>query len=298
MQVQQKLGSKRLYQRIFDLDADPKGGWTFVAPLQLIDTPEAPAIVPVVFLTPRSLPELDAITRLASDLLQKFAHYRSRYQKMGKRVPELQLDCDWTATTQERFFRLVELVATQLDTLPVSCTIRLHQLRLEGPMEAPPAARGVLMFYNTGRFDDPEESNSILNLEVAEAYLPALSSYPLPLDLALPLFGWGVRFREGHFVDLHQQLTQEKLVRDSLLAQTDSTHFVVTRSHYLDGTYVYRGDEIRYEHVRAARLRAAINLYGRFDPPNTPRRLLFYDLNGASSWNIHVLEHLIEDAFQ
>ena len=41
---------------------------------------------------------------------------------MHKHVPELQPDCDWTASTQKGFFRLIELLSTQLDTLPLSYT--------------------------------------------------------------------------------------------------------------------------------------------------------------------------------
>lgn len=45
------------------------------------------------------------------------------------------------------------------------------------------------MCYNTGDIDSPGESNSILDLEDAKKYLQGKHrAYPLPLDVALPVF--------------------------------------------------------------------------------------------------------------
>jgi hypothetical protein len=56
----------------------------------------------------------------------------------------------------------------------------------------PPVDRGMLMFYNMGRFSADPEARAIFDLESARRYLARISSYPLPLDLALPMWSWTV----------------------------------------------------------------------------------------------------------
>jgi hypothetical protein len=80
----------------------------------------------------------------------------------------------------------------------LSATIRLHQYKFPDRTGVPPADRGLLMFYNTGDIHDPDEPNSIFQPAAAEKYLHgAPPRYPLPLDVALPVFSWTLIYRDG-----------------------------------------------------------------------------------------------------
>ena len=99
------------------------------------------------------------------------------------------------------------------------------------------------MYYNMGDLEALDEPNSILNLEKAAPYL-ANPHYDLPLDIALPIFSWGVLFREGKMIKLLPGNGRQGMEE-------------VTESTYLDGYYLYAGDIIRWEAITPDLLQAA-----------------------------------------
>lgn len=103
-------------------------------------------------------------------------------------VSELQLDCDWTKSTEKSYFALCDSVKLGIADLQLpwrqSSTIRLHQLS----SDVPPVDNGVLMVYNTGSFNDPDVANSIIDAKDIEPYLKHLPKYHLHLDVAYPTY--------------------------------------------------------------------------------------------------------------
>ena len=163
------------------------------------------------------------------------------YHGFRQKVHEVQIDCDWTPSTEELYFQLLREIKKQLDAKHclLSVTIRLHQLRTA----APPADRGVLMVYNTGSFKNPATANSILNYNDAAPYLKKVD-YPLPLDYAFPAFGWGIWFHGDQF----QAILHEQDYSDTTLYRAmDSTHYKVMRQHFVEGHQLQKGDIIRRE---------------------------------------------------
>ncbi|MBK8703650.1 MAG: hypothetical protein IPN33_08475 [Saprospiraceae bacterium] len=132
------------------------------------------------------------------------------------RILEIQIDCDWTEKTRDSYFYLLKKMREQLEpgNCALSATIRLHQVRYFKKTGAPPVDRGMLMFYNMGDVESWEEPNSILNIKKGEPYLDGAARYPLPLDVALPAFGWGVLFREGRMIRLIYPI-DEKVLADT-----------------------------------------------------------------------------------
>jgi hypothetical protein len=61
----------------------------------------------------------------------------------------------------------------------------------------PPVDRGMLMFYNMGKLSAEPGARSIYDADAAERYLARVGEYPLPLDLALPIWSWTVQVRDG-----------------------------------------------------------------------------------------------------
>ena len=117
-----------------------------------------------------------------------------------KRVKEIQIDCDWTASTQKAYFNFLEKlrVKAKAKQIKLSATIRLHQLS----MTPPPVDRGILMMYNTGDVKQLSCHKPILDMKDVAPYIQHLASYPLPLSAAYPLFSWRILFREGKFVGI------------------------------------------------------------------------------------------------
>ena len=117
-----------------------------------------------------------------------------------KGVREIQIDCDWTRRTRDRYFSFLRTfgsLAGQKD-VSVSATIRLHQLA-ESP---PPVSRGGLMMYNTGDFTDLACEKPILDMHDAAPYLRHLDDYDLELAAAYPIYAWRILFRGGRYVGI------------------------------------------------------------------------------------------------
>ncbi len=250
-----ELGADDLYLRYFDLDWSEQ--YQQVVPLAVLRVEEpldkGQRVIPTIFITNRSFLQKGVeIEALAAQMATKINQLTERLG--NPTIPQLQLDCDWTQSTRNAYFQLLEALRPHFPDLLFSATIRLHQIKYPERTGIPPVDRGMLMFYNVDEVDDPATENSILDWSVAEAYLTPLPDYPLDLDLALPLFAWGIVFREGRLLRLLNNLRVSD-VQDSERFHPQGEHWVeLLKSTYLRGHYLYRGDRLRLEAVSTSDL--------------------------------------------
>jgi len=246
---------KRLYLRLFDVDMSKRNLSEVLSPqpvatIQFRDSANLAQVmqivdecVPTIFIT---LPALKTMHGEASEYASKICTRilnMCSYHGFLNKVHEVQIDCDWTESTESQYFHLLDEIRYILHGhgIRLSATIRLHQLRTA----APPVDQGVLMLYNTGSFKHPDTHNSILSYEDAMPYLKKALHYNLHLDYAFPNFGWGIWFRNKTFQAI---LHQQDFTNDSLYEQISSTHFRVIKDHCVqEGYWLQRGDIIRKE---------------------------------------------------
>lgn len=195
-------GCRTLYVKFLDVARQAGGPIRPYALLEVADTVglSGRQIVPCVFLTNSVFVGLSAADVEA--LAQKVA---LALADVGRQFPEpvfseVQFDCDWTDRTRQPFFLFLKKMKRLLQPQTrLSATIRLHQYKFPNRTGVPPVQRGLLMLYNTGDIHDPDEDNSIFSPEDALRYVEgAPVRYPLPLDVALPAFGWTLVYRDGH----------------------------------------------------------------------------------------------------
>jgi len=258
-------------------------------------TPSPLQLIPCIFITNESFQKLPN-TRVAWLSERVSEKLRALWQQMPEqKMTEVQFDCDWTASTRERFFRFLEYFKKMNPGVKLSATIRLHQVRDHEQTGVPPVDRGMLMFYNTGDLENWYENNSILNLDIAENYLPisdfrfptsdfrfpTSEFYPLPLDVALPIFAWGVLFRDGRMIRLINNLRTEALSDTARFRKIAENRFEVVKSTYLDGYYLYENDRIRLEAIDKKLLFQATDLLtNRLNNRNLT--VAFYHLDTAT----------------
>ena len=195
---------KRLYVRMFDVALEPDylNGSPEIVPIAttkfVSEIPAGVEIVPVAYITIDALRAMHGQESEYATLIVERLLAMASFNKCGD-IREIQLDSDWTESTRNSYHSLCEIVKSELSAhnIMLSLTIRLHQMR-ETP---PPADRGVLMLYNTGALKDPNTHNSILSIEDVKPYLSEIE-YPLPLDYAYPVYGWGVKFSDNKFVSI------------------------------------------------------------------------------------------------
>ena len=202
----------RLYVRYFDVVKNADGEITPNATLHFNTfeedgngnkheslIPEGIEIIPVVYIVNDCLKTNRKTGKyLAEKILLRILQMNEANDI--KRVKEIQIDCDWTASTQKAYFDFLEKlrVKAKAKQIKLSATIRLHQLS----MTPPPVDRGILMMYNTGDVKQLSCHKPILDMKDVAPYIQHLGSYPLPLAAAYPLFSWRILFREGKFVGI------------------------------------------------------------------------------------------------
>ena len=254
-----KFSINKIYAKFFDVDWDTSVNEPLPIAEIILDTTslESLEIIPTIFITNRSLKNypIGEMENLGKNILNKIFSIKSK-------VSEIQIDCDWSTTTQKKYFRLLRFLKNELSTkkINLSATIRLHQIKFFDKTGVPPVDRGMLMFYNVDNVKDPNTKNSILDIEVAKQYLYNFEKYPLELDIALPIFSWGVLFRGGKMIKLMAHLQEQDLGDDTFFTKKNNTHFEVKKSTYLNGKYLYTDDIIRLEKVAFEDLEAAAHL--------------------------------------
>lgn len=217
-------GISRMYVRYFDVVAGEDGSPVPNATLRFgTGVPQGVEVVPAVYIVNECMAADTA--GLAGLILKRILQMNATNDIGG--VKEIQIDCDWTRRTRQRYFgflRTLRAMAAERG-VKVSATIRLHQLA-EG---APPVDRGVLMMYNTGDFTDISCQKPILDTRAAAPYLRHLAGYGLKLAAAYPIYSWRILFRGGRYVGImHRDDDLPVLPGDSIVTRAPSLDDITT----------------------------------------------------------------------
>ncbi|GAO41231.1 hypothetical protein [Flavihumibacter petaseus] len=273
-------GVKSLYLRFFDVDhfpgtegPVPRGRIQFNAAL-----PAGKEIIPVIFITNRTfLSASDSIADYLPGRVWKLIKQTAAANKI--KISEIQIDCDWTQATKKRYFKFLSNL-NLLSRINISATIRLHQVKYRKETGVPPVSKGMLMYYNMGTID-ASANNSIFDPAIAARYTGNLNEYPLPLDLALPIFGWGIQIRNGEVVQLLNKMERSDLAGDSGFATSADNRQIARHPGFHHGYYFQQGDAIKWETVTPEALLAvpeqlAKHGAGKFG------KIVFYDLDAIN----------------
>lgn len=242
--------------------------------IQVDSFPANCQIIPVVFIKNAVFEQAEETN---ADLAGKiFRLSRQIAQTAGKSITEIQFDCDWTLKTADAYFNFLNTYKA-LSGQELSATIRLHQVKYALKTGIPPVSRGVLMYYNMGLIADPDE-NSVYDRPTALKYLPALANYPLPLDVALPVFSWGIQFRNGKVVDLLNKMRLSDFSTDTAFVPVAEKRFRAAKSLFRGGYYFKEGDEVKIENITRRQLFEMVTDLKKHSK-QAPRELLFYDFD-------------------
>lgn len=275
------LQVNRLYVKYFDV------GWNDatakpepVAKLRVLNfnLPEKFIVVPTVFITNECIQKLDTsqTDRLATNINQLIQQLTETYHLHTAK--EIQLDCDWTAATQKTYFDLLQKIKDhwKKTAVMISATIRLHQVKFMYKTGIPPADKGLLMCYNMGNLKNPATGNSILETAELEKYTGNLSSYPLPLDVALPLFEWKVLFRDNVYSGLLQNLDDSFLNAPSI--RKNNEQYIFLKDTSINGYSFKKNDVLRKEESNYTEIMKAASLISK-RLKNTSLTLSLYHLD-------------------
>ncbi len=259
-----KMNVERLYVRVMDVDWAATEGGAFPKVIVRIDSAALEnqrEIVPTVFITNKVFLNIQKTD--CEDLAKKIAaqiQYICKPFSQKMNIKEWQFDCDWSEGSKANYFLFLEKIQNLIPpNVQISATIRLHQWKYRKKTGVPPVSRGMLMFYN---LTDPRQftpQNSILDLEEARKYLNVKGDYPLKMDVVLPLFSWGIVYRNGKYEALLNGLTR-KMADDLIFLKTQDTYYQVQVDTVFQNMYLRFGDLIKIEDISDELLRGGAKL--------------------------------------
>lgn len=275
---------RKLYLRLCDIGIDPASGQ--VIPKDVLRAGEKAKfpqteIVPVIFLEPPALKTLQNSAFIAG-ISGNIARFVSAFcRQQGWNPKEFQLDCDWTAKTAEPYFALLRALKKEpyFSGKILSVTLRGHQVKYPAKSGIPPADRCMLMAYNMGDIRTLTPESSILDVPTAKDYLQNIGAYPLPLDLALPIFRWTLWYRRGQLLGILRGVDPEQLPQVPFLQKEKNKPFYIsTADTSLSGYRLQAGDVLKAESPQPNEL-IALAKYVSGKLPAQPYTVTFYHLD-------------------
>ncbi len=264
--------NEKLYIKVLDIAYSTK---LELVTTNLKTTPKD--FVPVVYITNETMKNVD-YSLVSNAILKTLTSLDFK---------EVQIDCDWSDSSQSNYFKLLEDLKTKLNKT-ISATIRLHQIKYYVKTGIPPVDYGVLMYYNMSNITDINTKNSILDNDIAKKYHYNFDNYKLKLKLALPLYSQAIQFRENKALSIFEGV--EKSDFDSNFIEISPNLYKVLNSTYFKGRYVYKDDIFRFEDVKKENLKIALEDFVNLTK-NRFEEIIFYTIKYKDKFD---LENLIK----
>ena len=248
-------------------------------------------IVPVIFITNESILKIDSIQSiLLAEKIYKLVHEIAAINKIIN-INELQIDCDWTESTRDKYFSILKKIKQLATPWSLSATIRMHQVKFMGKSGVPPVDRGLLMCYNMGNLKNPATDNSIIETSELKKYIGNIHKYPLALDVAFSLFDWYVLFRNDSYKGLIQNLN-DSVFKNEFVEKKDNRYRFL-KDTLLMGYEFRKNDVLRYENSDYnSIISSAKEINDRL--VETQLRVSLYHLDSItlSKYNTHEMENI------
>jgi hypothetical protein len=194
--------------------------------------------------------DLDKLADNVNFLINKY----SKEKFDSATVSEIQIDCDWTASTKDKYFYFLKKLKPVAQK-EISCTLRLYPYKYPDKMGVPPVDKVTLMCYNLINPLEDDSKNSILDLNELKSYLNTDKKYPLHMDVALPLYSWMQVYQNNQFTGVLYNGGELK----KSLKPIKPLWFEVTKDTVIDyKNYLRVGDKIKYEEITASQVDQAI----------------------------------------
>ncbi|AFL81277.1 hypothetical protein Aeqsu_1798 [Aequorivita sublithincola DSM 14238] len=297
-----KANSEKLYLRFFDLVYSQEENRVLpTATLQIseVDSTLAIQIIPVIYIINEVFQKEtnpSQINYIAEETLRKILRIKEKHFNINTKFPEIQIDCDWTVSTKDAYFSFLKALQNSKslsrfgeDPIRFSATVRLHQVKFPEKTGIPPVDEATIMFYNVGDLGSMDETNSILNLEKTESYLSRLHEYPLKFNVALPIFGWGILYRDDKLAGILSDI-DEKQFKQSFTPLDKEHWFVATEETYINGSFIYKGDKLRMENVTFSDFKKLQKLISK--AAGREYSVILYHINSTTPQNLNIDELL------
>ncbi len=269
-----KATTPYLYMRFFDIE---KKSGKF-QPIALVQNTASfktdKKIIPVVFIKNEVFYDisLDDIEFLAQNIESLVRKKYAEFSALP--ITEIQIDCDWTAGTNKEYFAFLKKLKEKTRA-NITCTLRLHQVKDRALSGVPPVDKVYLMCYSTTSPLEDSDINSILDMTVLRNYLKNIDQYPLDIDVALPIFSWGIVTNHNGKHRLINAFAAKDLNHPDL-KKLSPTKAVVLKDGFYFGNYLSKGFTIKIEEISPEQLRELKNFLSK---KLTGYQIVYYHLD-------------------
>ncbi|CAM4279119.1 hypothetical protein [Flavobacterium terrigena] len=267
-----ELNVRKIYYKLFEIDySETMGNYPFAKnspSTYALEDLDSVTIVPTIFIKNGIFQYNDekSLDKLADNIVFLIDKYhKEEYNEYNPKEElktifnynEIQVDCDWTKSTKDKYFYLLKKIK-ELSHKQISCTLRLYPYKYPEIMGIPPVDKVSLMCYNLIKPLSEKDKNSILDINELKKYLDKRRSYPKHLDVALPVFYWTQLYQNNHFEEL-LDISSEDV--KGFIKPIKPLWYEVTKDTSLNyDTYFKVGDQIKCEDVSKTTLDQAIAL--------------------------------------
>lgn len=253
-----ETSANHMYIRYFDvgwepISKEPKP----IGTLQIYDSVQCENITPSIFFsnnvfTNSTRDQLDTLAIRIKNRVERISNY-SETKSLSNKYNEILIDCDWSKNSKENFFYFVEKLKQEIPDKHITTTLRLWQYKNPKAAGVPPVERVLLMCYNVESANTYDIDNSIASIQEIEKYVQGVS-YPLKIDIALPIFNWGVIFRDQNFKGVIRNVSISDY-QTPQYEQLSENKFRLKEEIVIGDFFARPGDEIRIEMLSKAELK-------------------------------------------
>ncbi len=285
-----ELNVRKIYYKFFEIDySETMGNYPFAKnnPRSYsFEKLDSVTIVPTIFIKNGIFQFNDekSLDKLADNIVFLIDKYHKEENNSIFEYNEIQIDCDWTKSTKDKYFYLLKKIK-ELSHKQISCTLRLYPYKYPEIMGIPPVDKVSLMCYNLIKPLSQKDKNSILDIAELKKYLDKRRSYPKHLDVALPVFYWTQLYQNNHFEEL-LDVSSEDIKGFS--KPIKPLWYEITKDTSLNyDTYFKVGDQVKCEEVSKTTLDEAIALIKKnvMLDKNTTISLFHLDSNTFKKYN-------------
>jgi hypothetical protein len=185
----------------------------------------------------------------------------------ASRVNEFQIDCDWPAKGQVAYFEFLKALKNEMRHsikfahFQLSATLRLYPYKFPDKMGVLPVDRAMLMCYNLQPPDHRGQKRSIFSLKVLHDYLVGARVYPVPIDIALPIFNLAYVYDEHLFQKMLHNVDKDF---KGILHHDNGYWYTLQKDtliyDYPKDNFLRKGQRVKLEEVSLKELKKALKL--------------------------------------
>lgn len=262
------LNVKKLYIKFFEVDKnDIQGIFPFAKNelnISRYDSVETKIeVVPTVYIRNEVFKQTSRkeISELVDNILFLIEKKIKEQYKENPIPKEIQMDCDWTESTKDNYHLFLTILKEKMlknqffKNVKTSATLRLYAYKFPYKMGVLPVDRAMLMCYNLIPPFEAGDRNSILNIGEFNKYLIGSDSYPLPLDIALPIYSSVQVYQNNSFAGI---IYSEDSTFFKQTKKLNNTWHLSKMDTVINGIFIRKGDKLKVEKTNFKLINKAI----------------------------------------